>query len=143
MRKKELQALKALYGDAKPPEPTKKRGPIHNTTPSEDDEQAVVVAWLQKKYILHFAVPNGGSRNRLEAFKLKRTGTVAGVPDLVIPLARKGYHGLFLELKRQRGGVLTDAQKYWLEQLNREGYLAKVAKGAKEAIKIIESYMHD
>lgn len=31
-----------------------------------------------------FAVPNGGRRNRLEASRMKGTGTVAGIPDMLL-----------------------------------------------------------
>jgi hypothetical protein len=31
-----------------------------------------------------FAVPNGGSRNVIEAAKMKGTGTLAGMPDLCV-----------------------------------------------------------
>jgi hypothetical protein len=35
--------------------------------------------------IIH-SVPNGGTRNKLEAIELKRTGIVAGIADLIIHL---------------------------------------------------------
>ena len=40
---------------------------------------------------LLYHVPNGGSRNKAEASKLKRMGVRAGVPDLVLPVPRAGY----------------------------------------------------
>ena len=46
-----------------------------------------------------FHIPNGGSRNKLEASNLKKQGVKAGVPDLFLPVGRGSYHGLFIELK--------------------------------------------
>ena len=95
---------------------------------------------MTKRNIPFYAVPNGGSRNMKEAVKLKRTGVRAGVPDLCIPMARKGYHGLYLELKRVKGGVVSEHQTYWLALLKAEGYRAEVCQGFDEALKVIEDY---
>lgn len=48
-----------------------------------------------------FAVPNGGSRNLIEARNLKAQGVMAGVSDLILLLpSRKVY---FIELKNPNG----------------------------------------
>src|SRR5262245_64718583 len=49
---------------------------------------------------LCFAIPNGGARDVITAGRLKAEGVRAGVPDVCLPVARAGYHGLFLEVKR-------------------------------------------
>jgi hypothetical protein len=54
-----------------------------------------------------FHVPNGGSRNKIEAGQLKASGVVAGVPDML--LVWKGSVYAF-EFKTETG-VLSDAQK--------------------------------
>lgn len=123
-------------------EPKKKA----NYTPHEDDEQATVInycSYMASKYKgldLIYAIPNGGSRNQLEAVKLKRTGVKAGVPDLCLPVARNGKHGLYIEMKRKEGGRLSDYQKQWIERLSEQGYETAVCKGADEAIAVIEKY---
>lgn len=108
--------------------------------PLEADEQIRVVTYARKKGLLVFAVPNGGTRHTLEAVKLKQGGVSKGIPDLVFPQARKGYHGLYIELKRMKGSLTTDEQIYWIDTLNREGYLAVVCKGAETAIEVINNY---
>lgn len=110
--------------------------------PSEHEEQVKVVTYLNKRGFLNFAIPNGGHRHFVEAVKLKRSGVQPGVPDLYVPMARKGYHGLFLELKRTKGGVISEYQQYWIEQLTKQGYLAVIVKGAEEAIRVIEDYFN-
>lgn len=54
-----------------------------------------------------FAVPNGGKRNLIEASRLKQSGTIAGIPDLIFCLNGKTF---FFELKNEKG-KLSDNQK--------------------------------
>ena len=110
---------------------------------NEAAEQENVFLWTY--YIpecqFMYAVPNGGSRNRLEAANLKRQGVKAGVPDIVLPVARKGYHGLYIELKVKSGGRTSSDQKDYIEFLTENGYLARVCKGAEEAVALIKEYL--
>lgn len=88
-----------------------------------------------------FAVPNGGDRNMLVAKKLKAEGVKAGVPDLCLPVPRGGYHGLFIELKRQKKGRISPEQVAWLKALQGQGYRAEMCLGATEAWNVIQEYM--
>lgn len=108
---------------------------------SEHQEQVLVVKHCDAKNILAFAIPNAGKRSMITASILKAEGMKSGVPDLFIPIAKNGYHGLFIEMKKVKGGTVSDTQKVWLEALNKNGYLAVVARGHAEAIKIIEEYV--
>ena len=99
--------------------------------------------WLTKNKIPFYHIPNGGKRSMLEAIKFKRLGVKAGIPDICIPVARSPYHGLYIELKRRFGGVVSEAQAYWLEELRLQGYYVCVAKGADEAIKIVQYYFQN
>ena len=117
-----------------------------NYTPKESDEQVSFINWcsyMSNKYDgldLIYAIPNGGSRNQIEAHNLKLQGVKAGVPDLFLPVARKGKHGLYIEMKRQKGGRLSEYQKEWLEKLSAQGYETAVCHGLDEAIKTVEEY---
>lgn len=91
---------------------------------------------------LLFHVPNGSSKSRYQAIKFKREGLKAGVPDLCLPVARQGYHALYIEMKRTEGGRLSNAQKWWLESLQKQGNKAVVCKGFEEAVSVIEDYLH-
>lgn len=42
--------------------------------------------------------------------------------------------GTAIELKRQRGGVVSDSQAAWLRALEQRGWLARVCHGAQEAV---------
>lgn len=90
------------------------------------------------EYLYH--IPNGGSRNKIEAANLKKQGVKAGVPDLDLPVARKGYHGLRIELKFGNND-LSDNQRRWLEFLRKQGYATAVCYGWREAASIICRYL--
>ena len=117
--------------------------------PSEGQEQSTLFSWARMmtgKYPelwLLFHIPNGGSRGKAEAARFKAEGVKAGVPDLFLPVARGPYHGLFIEMKREKGGRLSDDQKTWLALLTDEHYLAQVCHGWKEAAALIEDYLNE
>jgi hypothetical protein len=89
---------------------------------------------MRRTYPNHriFSIPNGGSRNKVEAQNLKMEGVSPGVPDLMIPSLR-----LFIEMKRTKGGVVSPEQNEWLAYLRECGYTAEVARGFEEAKAII------
>ena len=89
---------------------------------------------------LLYHVPNGGRRDKAEAAHLRRQGVKAGVPDLCLPVPRGGFHGLYIELKADKG-KLTDHQQKWLSKLQGQGYMAKVCHGWQEAVATIETYL--
>lgn len=88
-----------------------------------------------------YAVPNGGNRNIVTARRLKAEGVKPGVPDLCLPVPRGGYHGLYIELKRQKRGKIQPEQVAWLQALNEQGYRAEICLGAAEAWEVIADYM--
>jgi hypothetical protein len=55
-----------------------------------------------------------------------------GHTGLCLPAARRGYHGLYLELKSEDGGA-TKEQKEFLRGVSGEGYCAVIANGFDEA----------
>lgn len=115
--------------------------------PTEAEEQEAVFEWAEWQLgrypelaLLHH-IPNGGSRHPAEAKRLKAQGVKPGVPDLCLPVARGGYHGLYIELKRSRGGRLGESQRKWLASLAEAGYLAVVARGHEEAERVLTWYL--
>lgn len=134
--------------------PTKLRkaespGPI-----DEDAHQVALFVWigmnqgriqdLRKVY----AVPNGGHRSKAVAAKLKAQGVKAGALDLNLDVARRGYHGLRIELKRpankllgHRAGTLSEEQKERIADLTADGYLAVVCYGWEHARDTLVEYL--
>ena len=112
-----------------------------NLIPSEAQEQEVVIQYCDLRSIPIFAIPNGGTRNKLEAVNLKRQGVKAGVPDLCLPIPKGKYASLYIEMKRVGKSTVSQAQKDWIALLNKEGNLAVICYGADEAIDTINNYL--
>lgn len=109
---------------------------------SEHAEQCAVVEYCRLRRYPVFAIPNGGSRNKAEAARLKAEGVSAGVPDLFLPVPNRLYHGLFVEMKYGKGRT-SPAQNDWLALLRKNGYDAQVCYGADAAMERIDAYMRD
>ncbi len=116
--------------------------------PPEHFEQCALVAWWNTQARafgldeeLLFAIPNGGYRSKAGAARLRREGVRAGVPDLFLAVPRKEKRGLFIEMKKLKGGRISARQKIMLEKLRRQGFGAVVACGWDEAAGIIRAYM--
>jgi len=114
--------------------------------PTEDQDQAALIRWFDLQYPALrgrlAACPNGGFRNKVTAVNLKRTGARAGYPDLNLLTPRNGYYGLFIEMKRAKGGTLSPEQKDWLEWLSEQGFMAVVCKGFDSAKNTIQEYLN-
>jgi rhodanese-related sulfurtransferase len=87
-----------------------------------------------------YAIPNGGQRNIAVAAKLKKEGVKAGVPDLCLPVARGGYHALYIELKAGKNKP-TASQLEWQGGLNGLGNMVVTCWGWEPASHVIERYM--
>lgn len=118
--------------------------------PTEHMEQVTLVAWFARQHPQHrlFSIPNGATlagaahTRAKQVERLKAEGMSNGVPDLFLPIPTSSHHGLFIEMKRQKGGVLSKEQKEWLSYLNDMGYLAKRCNGWLEAKEVIECYLN-
>lgn len=108
----------------------------------EKNEQKKIMEYAKyrKELKWFFAIPNGGSRNLIEAVSLKAQGVKSGVPDMFLPLASCGYHGLFIELKVGENKV-SENQKEFINDISKNGFLCVVCYGADETIEIIEKYL--
>ena len=142
-----------LVGGHLPPAGAQTVSAARLPAPSEDAEQAAVIAWAQASAVQWpalawlFHVPNGGARDAATGAMLKRAGVRAGVPDLFLPCPRPRpdggqWHGLFVEMKRADHSNSPSAeQKRWLDYLRSAGYMAVVCYGADEAIRAIQTYL--
>ena len=117
--------------------------------PLEDEEQALLFKWAEwasgqhPELSLLYAIPNGGYRQKATAARMKKTGTKPGVPDVHLPVARHGCHGLYIEMKRRKGGNLSADQKRWIEELIRQGYRAVVCMGFDQARETLLAYLKE
>ena len=114
---------------------------------TEHREQANLIQWAALNRVkypeldLLFAIPNGGHRHPVVAAKMKAEGVKAGVPDLQLPVPRGVYIGLFIEMKRKVGGVVSKKQAEWREALSAVGHCVRVCHGWEDAVKTITQYL--
>lgn len=88
-----------------------------------------------------FAIPNGGQRNVITGAQLKAEGVRAGVPDLFLAVPKQQNHGLFIEMKKAKGGHVSEAQKGMISMIQELGYACHVCHGWIEAKDAIERYL--
>lgn len=105
----------------------------------ESQFQITFARYLDSLGVLWYHCPNGGSRNRIEAIKLKREGVKSGVPDICICEARHGFHGFYIELKVGYNNP-SDNQNNFMKRLESKGYKIAVTKSLDEAISLVEEY---
>ncbi len=119
----------------------------------EDKLQEACIKYFRYQYpdITVFSIPNGGSRNAIEAAKLKRTGTLAGVADLFVmypkippscyfSITANAYCGLFIELKVGKNQQTT-AQIEFMENAQKAGYDYHVCHSIDEFMQIVNEYL--
>lgn len=120
-----------------------------NNVPTEAQEQTALFQWAAlmegrwPELRLLYAIPNGGSRHPVEARHLKEQGVKPGVPDVFLSASRCGYHGLYIEMKRRKGGRVSVEQKKMILALRAQGYKAEVCRGWEEAKNTICEYLRE
>lgn len=112
---------------------------------SEHTEQVALMQWAARKPELEwlFAIPNGGTRTKTGAVKLKREGVKGGPADLCLPLRRDPWPGLWVEMKRTNATpcALQAEQRAFAKHVIEQGYAWCCAKGWAEAKELIEAYL--
>lgn len=89
---------------------------------------------------LLFAVPNGGSRHKLEAANMKRQGVKRGVADVILQIPKKGYASLCLEFKTSTGKQ-SDEQKEYQRQVEYAGSKYVIVRSVEQAIRVMRQYL--
>ena len=87
--------------------------------------------------LLHH-IPNEGIRTNGPV--LKAAGMKTGVPDLSLPVPRRGFHGLYIEMKFGKGKT-TKAQEEFMALRSGAGLQTAVAYGAEQAREVIRHYL--
>ena len=109
---------------------------------SEHEIQVACINWFRFQYpkYLIYAIPNGGQRNKIVATKLKAEGVLAGVPDLHIPVAKQGFHGLYIEMKAGRNKP-SENQITIMEKFRNEGFRCEVCWSLDQFITSVNNYL--
>lgn len=122
----------------------------------EESLQIGVCKYIKKEYpnVIFFCDLSSGMKLSIgQAVKAQKMKSSRGLPDLFIACERKGFNGLFLELKREGvnvylkdGKTMTsnkhiNEQASILEALRLEGYVAEFAVGFDEVKSKIDNYL--
>jgi hypothetical protein len=113
---------------------------LETTFKSEAHLQSHCYQWAHNTFPdtrgLLFAVPNGGTRNKIEALQLKATGVVPGVADMLFLWKNNTYAFEF----KFGAGKQSPAQKEWELKVTSQGFdyfLVNDADAFKEIFKTI------
>lgn len=113
---------------------------------SEHGEQVAIIEWslnnrgFYPELELLIAIPNGGWRDKATAKKLKQEGVKPGVSDLLLPVPKMGYCGLWMELKAG-DGLPSREQINWLVAMIHQGFAAYIAWEYEQAVPAFVSYL--
>lgn len=121
-----------------------------NNTPLERVEQARFVDWLEKQNLLFSATAQSTYTTSWNQKRLNHaTGLRKGVPDMLVVIPpERDVEGLgcvlFIEMKRQKGGVVSKEQKEWIRELDMiDNVGAFVCRGADSAIETVSTFLKD
>lgn len=112
----------------------------------ESQIQQSIMKWAKMADVMHpelqllHSIPNGASVSNKNRLRLYCEGLKSGIPDLFLPAAKGGYHGLYIEVKTESGRV-DKKQKQIMELLTNNGYKCIVVRCAYDAIEEIETYL--
>lgn len=119
---------------------------LQNMRASETAEQIKLFNWARScediipELRLLYHIPNEGKRNNSTGQILKAAGLRAGVPDVCLPVARRGYNALYIEMKFGKNKP-TKAQADFMAALSEAGAKTAVCYGAEEAREVIRHYL--
>ena len=110
---------------------------------SEYEAQKKLTDYIDERHpeILWCASAGGARTSISEAKRIKASGYKRGFPDVFIYEPRGVHHGLSIEMKKEKGGVVSKHQKQWKEDLSERGFKATIAKGYDNAVQILEDYL--
>lgn len=117
--------------------------------PTEHQEQAALFKWAavasaqhSELELLH-AIPNGAYLHSGAKgwSRLQCEGVKVGVFDVLLPVARDGNHGLYIEMKRRRGSTTSKAQLEFQRKVRQQGYRATICHGWEEARDLLLAYL--
>lgn len=110
----------------------------------EDKIQEEIVKYFNNNYcLLHheprfliFSIPNGGTRNKIEAMKLIGTGLLPGASDLILQLPYPEMY--YIEVKTDKGNQSPE-QKKFQERVTKLGYQYILVRSLKDFVDFLYS----
>lgn len=125
---------------------SKEQKPRSRHNDEEHRIQCACIRWFRLQYPklqnILFAIPNGGSRDKITATKLKAEGVVAGVADIILLKSNRYYGALCIEMKTADGRQ-TEKQKQWQKVAETTGNKYVVCRSLDDFMRIIKEYISD
>lgn len=107
--------------------------------PTEAQESRLLVAYLRVKRVPFTHIANETGKNaRMQGIRNKQMGTSSGFPDY---LCFPNNQIVAIEMKRQKGGTLSQAQKDWAVTLENSGVPTYVCRGFESAKQVIDKHL--
>ena len=115
---------------------------------TEAQHQAALFKWSKQPEIrklypelaLMYHIPNEGNRTGKNGAILRSSGMKRGVPDICLPVTRRGHGALYVEMKVP-GKDAEPHQQWWIDRLTRAGNCACVCHGWESAVEVIFWYL--
>jgi hypothetical protein len=114
---------------------------LKSTRTEKQDHLAIAQLLGQIKYegrpLQWTHVPNEGKRNPASGRNLKLMGMKKGLPDFIIfdsPPKFPDKKGAVIELKKEAGGEMSDAQREWLNYFKDNNWVMALSNGIDAAI---------
>ena len=111
----------------------------NHTGKTEHGEQQALFEWAEvmaatgqyPELHLMFAVPNWRPKKG-ERLHMAAEGVKPGIPDIFLPVPRRGIPGMFIELK-VGSNQPTELQRTWHKALHAQGYYVVTCWGFEQA----------
>lgn len=123
----------------------------YRNLPTEAQEQIALFTWAKMSEKTHpelalmfhcgNSIPMTSVAARRRGAMLRLRGIKAGVPDICLPVQRNCFGALFIEMKRTKGGRVSEEQEAFMQRLKDAGNRVKVCAGWIEAKQEIETYL--
>lgn len=100
-----------------------------------ESEPVRVLRWLH-------AIPNGGARDKITAARMKAEGLRPGVADIFLPVAAAGFHGLYIEMKKNNTSAKQSTEQLeFAEHCGAENYAYVLCRSWQEAADVLTKYL--
>lgn len=111
----------------------------------EEAEQKAAVKWFRAEYPAYALCLHASAGGMFASVKTKEKmtacGYIEGTPDFNLAVPAWGKPGAYIEVKRDGGGTLSQAQKDVIAALKAQGYEVRVCHGFREFSAFVEWWM--
>lgn len=114
---------------------------------TESGHQRAVFCWAALNVVKYpelkwmHAIPNGGKRDKITGGVMKAEGVKSGVADIFLPVMRRMWSGLYIEMKKKDGKISTE-QKEFGAFVQSQSFGFVVCYSWTDAVNCIQEYLN-